>query len=139
MDSFDALRLLVRIADTGRLTAAARQQSVATSTVTLALQQLEEQLQTRLINRTTRKYVQVTGNRSANDSAVLRHWTMKGYGIMLKHRWEIKRELEQNLLSTALDDYALPHVDLHAVTSSGPCSKRVTALIDFLADQMRLS
>lgn len=294
MDSFDALRLLVSIADTGSLTAAARQQSVATSTVTLALQQLEEQLQTRLINRTTRKltftheggqfladakqllvqweestsrfkqeetlkgpiritatsdfgrvrlvpmidlfnelhpgvdiylhlgdgvvdmiennidlalrngpmidsnlrsraliysqrlicatpdywekhgkpdhpeqlvdhnclilhrtgvnyaswpfliegktiHVQVTGNRSANDSAVLRHWTMKGYGIMLKHRWEIKRELEENLLSTALDDYALPHVDLHAVTSSGPCSKRVTALIDFLADQMRLS
>ena len=55
MDTFDALRLLVSIADTGSLTAAARQQSVATSTVTLALQQREEQLHTRLIHRTTRK------------------------------------------------------------------------------------
>lgn len=292
MDTFDALRLLVSIADTGSLTAAARQQSIATSTVTLALQQLEEQLQTRLINRTTRKLifthegeqfladakqlllnwddsltrfkqeetlkgpiritatsdfgrvrlvpmidlftelhpdvdihlhlgdgvvdmiennidlalrngpmmdsnlrsralvysqrlicatpgyweqhgkpshpehlvdhnclilhrtgvnyaswpflidgkissVRVTGNRSANDSAVLRHWTMKGYGVMLKHRWEIQREIDQSLLSTALDDYALPHVDLYAVTSSGPCSKRVSALIDFLAEQLR--
>jgi DNA-binding transcriptional LysR family regulator len=293
MDTFDALRLLVSIADTGSLTAAARQQSVATSTVTLALQQLEEQLHTRLIHRTTRKLtfthegeqfladakqlllhwedstnrlqqeetlkgpiritatcdfgrvrlvpmidlfnelhpevdiylhlgdgvvdmiennidlalrngplidsnlrsralvysqrlicatpgywekygkpehpdclanhnclilhrtgvnyaswpflidgkvisIRVTGNRSANDSAVLRHWTMKGYGVMLKHRWEIQRELEHNLLSTALDDYALPHVDLYAVTSSGQSSKRVFALIDFLAEQMRL-
>ena len=55
MDTLDALRILVSIADTGSLTAAARQHGVATLTVTLALQQLEEQLQTRLINRTTRK------------------------------------------------------------------------------------
>lgn len=55
MDTLDALRLFVSIAETGSLSAAARRQAVATSTVTLALQQLEARAATRLINRSTRK------------------------------------------------------------------------------------
>ena len=55
MDTLDALRLYVSIADAGNLTAAARQQSVATSTVTVALQQLEAQAGASLIKRSTRR------------------------------------------------------------------------------------
>ena len=43
MDTLEALRLYVTIAETGSLSAAARQVSVSTSTVTVTLQQLEEQ------------------------------------------------------------------------------------------------
>ncbi len=43
MDTLEALRLYVTIAETGSFSAAARQVSVSTSTVTVALQQLEEQ------------------------------------------------------------------------------------------------
>ena len=53
MDTLDALRLYVSIADAGNLTAAARQQSVATSTVTVALQQLEAQAGASLIRGST--------------------------------------------------------------------------------------
>jgi hypothetical protein len=55
MDTLDALRLYVSIADAGTLTAAARQQSVATSTVTVALQQLEAESGAALITRSTRR------------------------------------------------------------------------------------
>ncbi|AYG70068.1 MULTISPECIES: LysR family transcriptional regulator [unclassified Rhizobium] len=55
MDTLDALRLFVGIAEVGSLSAAARQHSVATSTATAALQQLEKQAGTTLIRRSTRR------------------------------------------------------------------------------------
>ncbi|MFS8055062.1 LysR family transcriptional regulator [Rhizobium sp. BR 317] len=55
MDTLDALRLFVGIAEAGSLSAAARQSAVATSTVTVALQQLEEQAGATLIRRSTRR------------------------------------------------------------------------------------
>lgn len=55
MDKLDTLRLLIDIAETGSFSAVARQRSISTSTVTLAVQHLETHLGTRLITRTTRK------------------------------------------------------------------------------------
>ncbi|MGO4441030.1 LysR family transcriptional regulator [Rhizobium sp. RAF56] len=55
MDTIEALRLFVSIAETGSLSAAARLGSVATSTVTVALQQLEERAGASLITRSTRR------------------------------------------------------------------------------------
>ena len=55
MDTLEALRLYVTIAETGSLSTAARQVSVSTSTVTVALQQLEEQARLSLITRSTRR------------------------------------------------------------------------------------
>src|SRR6476620_710142 len=55
MDTLEALRLYVTIAETGSFSAAARQASVSTSTVTVALQQLEEQARVSLITRSTRR------------------------------------------------------------------------------------
>lgn len=80
--------------------------------------------------------VRVRGNRVANDGGVLRYWAMRGLGVMIKNRWEIRHELEQGVLETVLDDYALPHVDLHGVTTGTP-SRRVSALLDFLASQLQ--
>ncbi|MCF7533613.1 LysR family transcriptional regulator [Pseudomonas petrae] len=292
MDTLDALRLFVSIAEAGNLSAAARQQSVATSTVTLALQQLEERAGTQLIVRSTRKLtfthegeqfladarrllidwgsavdgirqgrtlkgplritatndfgrlklapiidrfldihpevqitlllgdglfdiidnnldialrngplsdsnlisrplirsqriicaapaywqargkpshpdqlaghnclllhrpgiafsswpfliegktvpVRVSGNRVANDGGVLRQWAMQGHGIMIKNRWEVEEEIASGALETALDAFALPHVDLYAVTSSSHPSRRVAAMVEFLVEQLR--
>ncbi|VVN02419.1 HTH-type transcriptional regulator DmlR [Pseudomonas fluorescens] len=291
MDTLDALRLFVSIAEAGNLTAAARQQSVATSTVTLALQQLEERVSARLITRSTRKLtfthegeqflvyarrflaewegaidgirqtgplkgpirmtatsdfgrvqlvpaldrfmqlhpdiqvtlhlgdgvidliehnldlalrngplvdsnlrsralvrsqriicaapgywdthgrpdhpeqlaehnclilhrpgvpfstwpfvvdgkpiaVRVSGNRIANDGGVLRHWAVQGHGVMIKNRWEVRREIEAGLLETVLDEFVPAHVDLYAVTTGRTTSRRVSALVDFLAEQL---
>src|SRR3984957_19408809 len=55
MDTLEALRLYVTIAETGSFSAAARQVSVSTSTVTVALQQLEEQARVSLVTRSTRR------------------------------------------------------------------------------------
>ena len=59
MDTLEALRLYVTIAETGSLSAAARQVSVSTSTVTVALQQLEEQARVSLITRSTRRLLEL--------------------------------------------------------------------------------
>lgn len=80
--------------------------------------------------------IRVSGNRIANDGGVLRSWAMLGYGIMIKNRWEVRRELDSGELETALDDFALPHVDLYAVTATSNPSRRVRAMVDFLADQL---
>jgi len=55
MDTLDALRLFVSIAETGSMSAAARLESVAQSTVTVALRELEKLAGATLITRTTRR------------------------------------------------------------------------------------
>lgn len=55
MDVVESLRVFVLIADQQSLSAVARSRGVSPSTVTLALQRLEERAQTTLINRTTRR------------------------------------------------------------------------------------
>ena len=55
MDTLDALRLFVKVADVGSFSAVARGRALAVSTVTLAIQQLEQQLGSTLLQRTTRK------------------------------------------------------------------------------------
>ncbi|VVE89403.1 LysR family transcriptional regulator [Pandoraea bronchicola] len=55
MDLIDQLRIFVRVAHHGNFGAAAEQLSVPRPTVSLAIQQLEERLGVRLLNRTTRR------------------------------------------------------------------------------------
>lgn len=55
MDTLEALSILVSIDEAGSLSGAARQQSMAASTVTLALRQLEASVGVRLITRSTRR------------------------------------------------------------------------------------
>jgi hypothetical protein len=55
MDRIDALRYLIDVAETGSFSAVARQRSVATSTVALAITQLEQEFDARLMIRSTRR------------------------------------------------------------------------------------
>lgn len=55
MDQLDAMRTLVKIADTGSLTAAARALGVSVAAVTRGLAAIEKRLGVRLVNRTTRR------------------------------------------------------------------------------------
>lgn len=80
--------------------------------------------------------IRVSGNRIANDGGVLRGWALQGYGIMIKNRWEVHEELQSGALETALDEFALPHVDLYAVTATSNPSRRVRAVVEFLAEQL---
>lgn len=55
MDRIDQLRIFIRVADSGGFTLAADQLGLPRPTVSLAIQQLEARLGTRLFNRTTRR------------------------------------------------------------------------------------
>ncbi|MCZ6862590.1 MAG: LysR family transcriptional regulator, partial [Alphaproteobacteria bacterium] len=55
MDSVAAMRMLVRVVDSGSFSATARQLGVAPSSVSRRINELEEDLGARLFARTTRK------------------------------------------------------------------------------------
>lgn len=78
--------------------------------------------------------VKVSGDRQTSDGGVLREWAVSGAGVIIKNRWDILRELESGVLETALDDYVAGQIDLYAVCPGGTPSRRVAALVDFLAE-----
>lgn len=57
MDRNDALRLLIEVAEAGSFSGVAWQRALATSTVALAVRQLEEEFGARLMTRSTRRLV----------------------------------------------------------------------------------
>lgn len=80
--------------------------------------------------------VKVSGDRQASDGGVLREWALEGVGVIIKNRWDIRAELASNTLETALEAYVAEHVDLYAVYPAESPGRRVTALIQFLADEL---
>lgn len=81
--------------------------------------------------------VKVKGDREASDGAVLREWAVAGMGVVLKNRQDIRRELADGSLEQVLADYRAGPVDLFAVYPGSPPSRRVAALVDFLAAELR--
>lgn len=81
--------------------------------------------------------VKVTGDREASDGDVLREWAVEGRGVVLKNAWDIRRELEDGTLATALDAFVAGQVDLFAVHAAGATSRRLSALVDFLVRELR--
>lgn len=57
MDRIDAMRYLLEVAEAGSFSAVARQRSVATSTVALAIDQMEEEAGIKLMTRSTRRLI----------------------------------------------------------------------------------
>ena len=77
--------------------------------------------------------VKVGGDRQASSGDVVREWALAGLGVALKNAWDIRRECAHGTLETALDGYATDRIDLYAVQPGGPPSRRVAALVEFLA------
>jgi DNA-binding transcriptional LysR family regulator len=77
--------------------------------------------------------VKVAGDRQVNDGSVLRDWALAGVGVAFKNRLDIVHELEAGTLETALDDYVVGPTNLYAVHPGGAPSRRVMALVGFLA------
>jgi len=80
--------------------------------------------------------VKVSGDRQASVGDLVRDWAVAGIGVALKNEWDIWRDRADGALETALDDYASGDVDLYAVQSGGHPSRRVAALVDFLAEAL---
>lgn len=81
--------------------------------------------------------VKVTGDRQASDGDLMREWALAGRGVIIKNLWEIRGDLDAGTLETALEDYVAGQVDLYAVTPNGSPSRRIAALVDFLAKHLR--
>lgn len=77
--------------------------------------------------------IKVAGDRQANDGGVLREWALAGHGVIIKNRWDIRREIHAGQLVTALGDYVDGSVDLYAVLPDAMPSRRVVALVSYLA------
>jgi DNA-binding transcriptional LysR family regulator len=80
--------------------------------------------------------VKVSGDRQASDGGVLREWAVAGLGVIIKNRWDIRTELAERTLETTLDDYVAEKVDLYAVYPAASPGRRVTALIQFLSEEL---
>lgn len=84
-----------------------------------------------------RQNYRVSGNRIANDGALIRHWCLAGHGLALKSEWDIEEDLANGSLISVLDDFSPPMSTLQMVYPAGAVQpRRVRALIDFLAVEM---
>ncbi|MFS0772733.1 LysR family transcriptional regulator [Sphingomonas sp. 1P08PE] len=81
--------------------------------------------------------IKVKGDRQASDGDVLREWGVAGYGVISKNLWDVRREIDAGALVTVLDGFIPWQVDLFAVQAGTPPSRRVAALVDFLAAELR--
>lgn len=77
--------------------------------------------------------VKVSGDREASDGSVLREWAVNGVGVIFKNRQDIRHELAAGALEVVLGGYVAGPIDLFAVFPGGAPSRRVAALVDFLA------
>lgn len=78
--------------------------------------------------------VRVSGDRDANDGAVLRQWAIGGAGVILKLRSDVAADLAAGRLESALDAFSTGLINLYAVFPSRErVPPRVQAFVDHLA------
>lgn len=81
--------------------------------------------------------VKVSGDRQSSDGDVLREWACEGRGVVFKNIWDIRDDLAAGRLESALEEFSTGPVDLFAVHAAGASTRRLSALIDFLAEALR--
>lgn len=92
--------------------------------------------------RTKRKTLSVTvrGDRTANDSALVREWAVAGHGIVWKSELDIRADLEAGRLVRLLDDFPAMTVPLQMVFPPGRSQpRRVRAFADELSRAIDLA
>lgn len=80
--------------------------------------------------------VRVDGDRAASDGDVLREWAAQGHGVILKNEWDMRAEIADGRLETALEDFVAERIDLYAVYPKDAPSRRAVALVDHLAQSL---
>ena len=79
--------------------------------------------------------VHVSGDRMANDGALLRQWAVSGAGVVLKTDYDIAADLRAGRLETVLDAFRQDDINIYAVHAAGQnLSRRVQAFVDYLVE-----
>lgn len=82
--------------------------------------------------------VPVRGSLDSNNGDVIRDWALAGYGICMKSRWEIEKELEEGQLIELLTDFQPQPVTISAIYPQGKIvPPKVRLFIDYLAKSFR--
>jgi DNA-binding transcriptional LysR family regulator len=80
--------------------------------------------------------VKVSGDRQASDGGVLREWVVNGVGVTIKNCWDVRAEMASRAIETALEAFAVGETNLYAVYPGAAPSRRVAALVEFLAAEV---
>lgn len=86
----------------------------------------------------TKQIVTVSGDRVANDGALVRDWGLKGYGVILKLALDVDADIRAGRLVELLPDYTMPPMPcqiLYPPARAQP--KRVRAFAEHLIDTLR--
>ncbi|KEI72143.1 LysR family transcriptional regulator [Endozoicomonas elysicola] len=78
--------------------------------------------------------IPVSGNRSANDSDIVRRWCLAGKGIACKSRLDMARDLRAGRLVVLLPDYQTPRITLNLIC---PGRQQITPAVLLLRDLLR--
>lgn len=121
MDRIDALRFLLDVAEVGSFSAVARQRSVATSTVSLAIDQMEDEVGTKLMTRSTRRLIFThEGERFLNDARrIVAEWDAAIAGMREDGpltgpiRVTATNDFGRSRLRLLLDEFQLRHPKVH--------------------------
>ena len=121
MDRIDALRILLDVAEVGSFSAAARQRSVATSTVSLAIDQMEDEVGTKLMTRSTRRLIFThEGERFLNDARrIVAEWDAAMAGMREDGpltgpiRITATNDFGRSRLRLLLDEFQARHPNVH--------------------------
>lgn len=79
--------------------------------------------------------VAVQGDRSSDDSALVKSWAIAGRGLINKSDLDMLEDLESGRLVRVLDDFPGPVVPLSLVTGSRKLPANVQALATFLCER----
>ena len=86
----------------------------------------------------TKQIVTVSGDRVANDGALVRQWGLKGYGVIQKLELDVGPDIQAGRLVELLPDYTLPPMPcqiLYPPARAQP--KRVRAFADHLIGTLK--
>ncbi len=104
----------------------------------IVLRQYESDYSLWRFTKDGKEYVQkVNGDLSSNDGETVVHYARDGQGIILRSRWDIKKDLEQGDLIPLLTDYQAPAADIYAVyTYRKHLPARISAFIHYLKQHL---
>lgn len=144
LDRLRSMEVFIAAAAAGSFAAAAVQLGMSAQMVARHVQTLEDRLQVRLINRTTRKqsltetghlYVRVASRLQVNDAVAQLNAARAGVGILLGAEDLVRSSLDSGELVQIFPEYSAPSKPMHLIYPAD--KQRSVKLQRFIDEAMR--